>query len=109
MAMASATKGSPRPLDGCYLKLARARTHLDTLTEAINQAIGSEPEQIQGEFDVDQNRYVFRAQRDVDAPLEWSGLVGDVVHNLSAGLDYLAWELVAANHQDGTTRTAFPI
>src|SRR5687767_14840207 len=95
-------------LAGCYVKLARARTHLDALKTATVDVFGAEPDRIPGELDPVSGRYSFRARREIVVPLEWSGIVGDVVHNLFAALDYLAWELVAANGQQGTGSTAFP-
>lgn len=96
-------------LAGCFTKLARAGAHLEALKAAIADLFGSEPDRVWGEFDLAAGEYVFRAQRRLAVPLEWSAMVGDVVHNLHAALDYLAWELVTANGQQGTPRTAFPI
>jgi hypothetical protein len=50
------------------------------------------PELIPGEYDRDHGAYVFRAPWDMYAPLELSAIVGDVVHNLYAALNYPAWE-----------------
>jgi hypothetical protein len=96
-------------LSGCYVKLERAGVHLDALKRATTEVFGSEPERIPGDYDRASGQYLFRAQRAIDPPLNWSGIVGDVVHNLFAALDYLAWELVAANGAQGTPSTAFPI
>jgi hypothetical protein len=96
-------------LDGCFVKLARAGAHLDALRTAIEQFFGPDPEHIPGEFDLGSGHYIFRARRAIAVPLEWSAIIGDVVHNVHAALDYLAWELVAANGKTGNTGTGFPI
>jgi hypothetical protein len=96
-------------LAGCYVKLARARAHLDALRAAVVNLFGAEPERIPAVFDAATGNYVIRAQRSIVIPLEWSAIAGDVVHNLYAALDYLAWELVAVNGGTGTRSTAFPI
>jgi hypothetical protein len=97
------------PLDGCFLKLARADQHFDALRAAIAEAIPSEPDIIPGELDPASGAVLFRAQRDSSTPPEWSALLGDLVHNLYASLDHLACALVAANGGKVTRRTAFPI
>jgi len=101
--------GTRHPLDGVRVKLARARAHLKTFEAHVRETVGPEPDRIPGEFDGNSGQYLFRAQREMRAPLVLSAISGDVVHTLYAALDYLAWELVAANGQTGTTRTAFPI
>jgi hypothetical protein len=102
------------PLVGCHLKLARARVHFDSLNEAIERVIGAEPYRIPGEFDPHTNSHIFRAQRPAGSIMEWATIIGDVVHNLSAALDYLAWELTvkhsAIAHSDRRAGSVyFPI
>jgi hypothetical protein len=38
-----------------------------------------------------------------------SGVIGDVLHNLRAALDQLAWQLVLVNNKQPRRRTGFPI
>jgi hypothetical protein len=96
-------------LDGCFVKLDGADTHLDALKGTVDGLIGPEPDLLPGEFNPDSGQYVFRAQRDMRVPLPVSAVIGDVVHNLYTALDYLACELVIVNRQSVTSRTAFPI
>jgi len=103
------TAGSSHPLDGCLTKLARAKTHLTALRGMIRSWAGPEPDRLAGEFEPATGDYIFRAVRDVAVPREVPAVIGDVVHNIFAALDYLAWELVIVNRQTGTTQTAFPI
>jgi hypothetical protein len=96
-------------LDGCFLKLDRADYHFAALSTAILATVRAEPDRIPGEFDHATRRFVFRAQRDSSTPLEWSAILGDVVHNLYASLDHLACALVTVNGGTVTRSIAFPI
>src|SRR4051812_48262035 len=96
-------------LAGFRAKLARARKHLDELQDAAEEYFGADPDILTGIFDAESKTYLFYAQRTISIPLAWSTIAGDVSHNLFAALDYLAWELVAANGQQGTGSTAFPL
>ncbi len=99
------------PLDGCFTKLERAGHHLVSFQQAALQLQGTNPDPILVEFDPERGQDVFRAQGDMSAPpLEWSGIVGDVVHNLRAALDYLIWELTPPADRAGRERDiAFPV
>jgi hypothetical protein len=100
------------PLDGCRLKLARADAHFKALEARVRTLIDPETDRIPREFDVQRGEDVFRAQRSADVPADLSAIAGDVVHNLSATLDYLVWALVGGGTDEGgkgTNRTAFPI
>src|SRR4051794_26152978 len=69
-------------LDGYYTKLARAKSHLAALKTATDELFGTRPERIPADFDAVTGKYVIRARRSLKVPLEWSTIVGDVVHNL---------------------------
>ena len=97
------------PLDGVYVKLARADAHFDVVYKAAYEGIDREPEMILGEFDAEAERYLFRTKRTSRDPDALSPVIGDCVHNLKAALDYLVWELVIIGGNTGTTRTEFPI
>jgi hypothetical protein len=99
------------PLDGCRLKLARAYRHLEEFKAAAAPITARPPERLPGEYDPSHSQYIFKAPRDMYAPLELSAIVGDVVHNLFAALDYLAWELtpIAERVEPQARSIGFPI
>lgn len=98
------------PLDGIEAKLARAETHFDAIKESVQRVTGREPDLIPGEFDRQEHRYIFRAQRD-SAQGDWLGaVIGDFVHNLRASLDYIVWALSSpAYRNEHPTWIEFPI
>lgn len=99
------------PLDGVYIKLARAETHLQAIREAVQPIVDAEADVILGEFDPESKKYVFRAKRDAQPPDWISPVIGDCVHNMRAALDYIIWELVPESVRVGkyATQIEFPI
>ncbi len=100
----------PHALNGCRLKLARAREHLEALRVASDAFWKLNPYAIVGEFDAQAGEYVFKVRVYEEPPPYLGVIVGDVVHNLRSALDYLAWELVKlapATPREGVT--GFPI
>lgn len=95
-------------LTSVRLKFKRARTHLDTLNAALDNAHGTA--NLYGlacEPDVEPGYYVVKVLQSGDAE-EWPLLLGDFLHNLRSVLDHLAWQLVVANgNKPG--RPLFPI
>ena len=98
------------PLDGCRLKLVRARAHYTDLRRDIARVIGKERDCAPGVYEATGNEYVFKAPRAMAPKPEWSAIVGDAIHNVHAALDYLVAELVAANSgAEDRSYTGFPI
>lgn len=96
------------PLEGARRKLDRAEEHL----RAFDAESGDWLEK------TTYCRFVFQDHGDerwyfadlvVAPPSRLSAILGDCIQNLRASLDYLAWELVKANHLVPTRYTAFPI
>ena len=97
-------------LIGCFIKFDRALAHLEVLNDAIEGFKKSQVDRIPGKFDADRGKYVFRMEGRAVPKREWSGVIGDVLHNFRATLDYLAWELVDSHTPGGGTgKTEFPI
>jgi len=97
-------------LVGCLIKFDRALTHLEILKESIKGFKEAQTNRYPGKFDPDSGQYVFRVEARPIPKIEWGGLIGDVLHNLRASLDYLAWELVDCHSPgQGNGRTEFPI
>jgi len=70
------------------LKVARSRTHLWALVEAIRAYQLRAPFHIEVEIDNGKKFWVVKVREEV--PLEFSAILGDSIHNLRAALDLLA-------------------
>lgn len=98
------------PIDDCYVNLRRASEHFDTLHaeivewQKVHQAhavISVEP------FTGDE---LINVTNVPPLPPEWGALVGEIIYNLRAGLDYLVYELaLQGGGNPEVERTEFPI
>lgn len=98
------------PLAGCFAKLERAKTHLNSLDALIGPFLETEPRPYRmfTKVDVEASRYIGRIGIYRQPPLEWSAIIGDYLQNLRSALDHLVWVLVLANGQK-PSGNAFPI
>lgn len=76
------------------LKLERARKHVKDLADEIAAFHASQPYRIVVENDDSNKRRVWRLRVSRTMPIEWSGIVGDAIHNARSALDLLAVALV---------------
>jgi hypothetical protein len=98
------------PLHACWLKLNRARAHLETLDGEIAAWLAQKPYEVFGEYEPGPPEdYVFRVRFFAPVPPEWGLLVGDFAHNARSALDQLAWQLVLESGGTPSKRTQFPI
>ncbi len=97
------------PLFGCRLKLRRANEHLLNLNRAIEGFLERNPYVIVDKFDPETGDYLLWVRVRENTPLEWSTLIGDIVHNFRTALDHLAWQLVKKGGGNPSGDTAFPI
>lgn len=99
------------PLFGCWLKISRAREHVNALQMDM-KAWQRNPVDVRtvGEFDPQNNLWAERIQVILNLPPEWGTLVGDAVHNFRSALDLIAFELAFID-QGGRERTGtgFPL
>jgi len=95
-------------LEGARIKLARALRHMDELRGEARAYLESSPYQLR-ESEEPNGDLVYRLQMVRSIPSEWAAIVGDAVHNMRAGLDLLAWQLVERNGGQPTRDTCFPI
>lgn len=95
-------------LVGVETKIERAKEHYIEMREGINQYLSSKPYHVDIEKD-DSGRAVYRLRVDTPPPPRLSAMAGDVVHNLRAALDHLAWALVEANGGTPSRGTEYPI
>lgn len=103
------TQTKARRLVGAWLKLDRARKHLEELDRETRAFTNPQPYRFNTELDDETGQYVVRlrfSKPAVAVPKRLSIVAGDVVHNLRSALDHLAFELAgtSANHD-----TQFPI
>src|SRR5437879_1840574 len=87
----------PHPLDGAYVKLQRAQRHLSELIAASQRFLRPKPFQALRQDDPGTDSLTYVIKMTAEVPKEWGGIIGDVVHNARASLDYLAWQLVLKN------------
>lgn len=116
----SASAGDDLVMTACWrdpdtpwqAKLARASSHIDTLARAVGDyerelSVCHEPGSELGST-------VYRLVQPRPIPIEFSTIIGDVLHNLRSSLDSVAFEFARRHLGDGLTeelerRVEFPI
>src|SRR5438552_181790 len=107
---------SPRRLLDVWLKLEWAKRHADTLKADIRRWADAQSQRLTAwtltqKFDVNRQCIVVSLGT-VELPANWMLMIGDVVYNLRASLNYLAWDLVRAGSKPKPRRpqdVEFPI
>ncbi|MDO8749792.1 MAG: hypothetical protein Q7K03_01415 [Dehalococcoidia bacterium] len=97
------------PTAGFWVKVERAEHHLRDLDQAIQGFLKRKPYSMVKEEDLNTGSYIWRCKVSEQPPIEWSAVIGDIVHNLRSALDLLACELVLLNKGKVTEYTSFPI
>lgn len=99
------------PLDGARLKVQRSLEHETALHHAISAFLEANPYGATFEHNAASGEQIVRIQiSDVQPPLEWSILLGEVLHNLRSALDHVVWQLIL--HDGGQPRpkvSGFPV
>jgi hypothetical protein len=103
--------------EGCWHKLDRAKKHLDELQSGVGAWTNPHvepPYTFGAEFDAKRDCFIFRVESVKAFPVEWGLIAGDVLTNLRASLDYLAYDPVGRGatpwrRDEPRTRTFFPI
>lgn len=96
-------------LSGAWLKVDRAKEHIDNLGPEIRSFLDTEPYVIVREDDPQTGDEIFKVKIRAEPPKQWGVILGDVLHNLRSALDLLAWQLILANGGTPDKRTAFPV
>lgn len=101
------------PLVGSIEKWNRAMVHIDEYIAASRAFIQNDAYGIEVKLDADgvQNIVIGRVHKEPPT-LPWSTIIGDVVNNLRAALDYIAWELTVPRRPvppDKWRNIGFPI
>jgi hypothetical protein len=98
------------PLRDFRLKLNRANTHLETLKGQIDAWFDQHPYGVTGHYNPGPpEEYILYLRFFEPPPREWGILIGEFAHNARSALDYLAWQLVKANHRSPNRLTQFPM
>lgn len=96
-------------LAGITAKLDRAKTHAEEFDRRFVEFLQRKPYTIAIEFEGDPPHLLRCRWRAKEAPpIDLALILGDMLTNLRATLDYLVWQLVLANNQTPTDRNAFP-
>jgi hypothetical protein len=95
---------------GIDAKLGRAQHHYDELAAMYTARFEPGPTQFDIELDGSPSKCLIRVSNLPTIDESWRLVLGDVLTNLRASLDHLAWQLVLAFAPDPPTRdTKFPI
>jgi hypothetical protein len=86
------------PLLSCRIKVDRANLHFNELTEATRKFTARWTHQIYSDEESEPSIKIYRIRILEDIPAEWSGFIGDIIHNLRSALDCLAAELIIKFH-----------
>jgi hypothetical protein len=89
-----------KPLEGARAKVQRAKEHFRDLLLRHQEFTGLNPYGVVIEHDPETGERIWRARVSRSIPETWSITIGDVIHNLRAALDYLAWDLWIKNGGD---------
>jgi hypothetical protein len=96
-------------LAGILAKLDRAKTHAETFDRRFTEFLQREPYSVTIQSDGEPAHTVhFHWQVKEAPPLDLALILGDLLTNLRATLDYLVWQLVLAVEGTPTDRNAFP-
>jgi hypothetical protein len=91
------------------LKIERAKHHIRDLDARSHSYFESHACFARREQDPQTREYVWRACVEREIPSDFPTIIGDILQNLRASLDHLAWQLVLSNGQIPTKATGFPI
>lgn len=99
------------PLDGVKAKIQRAEEHIQNLNREITAFVGSDPPpyKVVREHQNKGLQYAFIVSGEVDVPLRFAVMAGEVFHQLRSSLDHLLYALVVKNGGTPTTKTQFPM
>ena len=99
-----------KPLDGVWLKVNRAKQHLESLDGEIRRFLQSGAYTVTPNPEEDTEEvYMFQFNVVRQPPKEWSVIVGELAFNLRSALDHLAWQLALLSTNDPSRQTEFPI
>lgn len=94
--------------DSAYAKIERANQQTDALKKIFESFYESKPYIIRQELypQAGEKRLIFHAD---PLPLEWSVIIGEIVHDLRSALDHSIYELTCIENGNPLDKTEFPI
>ena len=96
-----------------WVKLRRARLHIDEVHHRVTALDASKPWSLEREPAEDPDSWAFRFRIHCPIPADLRAAVGDAIANMRSALDYAAYELAVRHAGELTPRqekaTAFPI
>jgi hypothetical protein len=96
-------------LTGVRAKIERSKKHIRELDSVLKAFFGGNPYLVVKEHDPNTGNLLFNVRVRSQIPDEVSLISGDILNNLRAALDHLAWQLVEANGSKPGVQTCFPI
>lgn len=81
----------------CRARVNRAITQVHELNSQVRAYLSRRPYEVIGERASSPDEIVLRLVVTEPSPLEWSVLVGEIIHDLRSTLDHLAWGLSELN------------
>ena len=90
---------TPHPLDGARFKVVWAQQHLNSLKSEIGGYLAKQTDEIRSQPHMHPQHtwlgptHVLRPIVPTETQERMSGIIGDIVTNARAALDYIAWEL----------------
>lgn len=95
--------------EGVDLKFSRARRLLGELDGEVQAFLATGPFELEEHEEESSGDLIYRVRVHAQPPTEWSGLVGDIVHNARSALDHLAHALVLQGGGTPDESTTFPV
>lgn len=99
----------PDRLRSIIAKIERAEEHIRNLETALRAFLAKNPYRPVAYNESDTGDRVIKLTIVEIAPISFSLILGDAIHNLRSALDHLAQQLVLANNGTPTEQTCFPI
>jgi len=93
---------------GGRVKIERAKEHIGDLEAASRQFFDATPYSLLAEPDAEPGNYVLRIVERKKAPLRWSAIASDAIHNLRSSLDIL-WRFAIYGVKPTARKAYFPI
>lgn len=97
-------------LAGVWEKVRRARKLFTVLESEVRPWVEAQRPTLAHQGDPQTGWHTWRLRGPgPPPPLQWSVILGEIIHDLRSALDHLVWQLVIANGKSPTKKNQFPI